>query len=232
MAGYQKTTLSDDEKGIFDDEWDKFVTRHFKNREVQDIFQDMQSSILEACEVTKFQLDATFGGVNARTNEFGWTPIQPNFLLPTSLANSLLYAYRTWNQWLTSQQVTWGSGTTAATSTNGWLDWIGSSSSNLKLSKYACMIIIGFADSEKPNKIDALLAKIKGVDYPVWWMGDALEEQDYGVYELTSPFIIEKEQEIYIQERVGRAGLSRLRPLGVYFGKGDHLRSKTAYAQT
>jgi len=218
MAGYQKTTLSDEEKAIFDDEWDKFVTRHFKNREVQDIFQDMQASILEACEVSKFQLDAAFGGVNARTNEFGWTPIQPNFIHATS---SPTYATRTWNQWLLTSDVT-----------TGWKDWIGSSSTPRKLSKYACMIIIGFVDSIAPQKVDALLAKVKGVDYPVWYMGDMFDEQDYGIFELTSPVIIEKEQELYVQELVGRAGLSKLRPLGVYFGKGDHLRSKTAYAQT
>jgi hypothetical protein len=45
------------------------------------------------------------------------------------------------------------------------------------------------------------------------------------------PIILEKEQEMYLQVLVGRAGLSKFRPLGVNFSKGDYLRQKTAYAQ-
>jgi len=225
MAGYQKSSLSDDEQAVFNSEWDRLITRHFKVREIQDIFNDNRDAIQEACEVSKFQLDAAFGGMNCRTNEFGWGPIQPNHLLATSSTNSTAYAYRTWNQWFTTDDVT-------SSSTYGWKAWIGSSSADLKVTKYGCFAIIGFYDAEQPAKVDALLAKIKGVDYPVWWMGDCFDEQDYQVYELATPIIVEKEQTMYIQERVGRAGLSKLRPIGLIFGKGDYLRDKKPYAQT
>ncbi len=214
---YQVRTLSSREDDLFEKQWDKMWTRHFKAREVIDIFQDHKDAIKEASQIAAYQLEATFGGANPGTNEFGWMPILPQFLRATSTPT---YASWSWNQWLTSDDVT-----------AGWKDWIGTSSSNLKLSKYGTMIVIGFADPVPEPKIGAILAKIKGKDYPIWFFGDQMEETDYHVYELAQPFIIEKEQEFYLQEFVINAGLSKIRPLGVYFCKGDQMRSKTAYAQ-
>ena len=223
MAEYQKIALTENEKAIFDKEWDPLWTRHFRFREVNDVYQDFKTEILEACEIAKYQLEGTFGGANCRTNEFGWTSIQPNFLLTGGVASpaAAVYSTSTWNRYITTANVV-----------SRWIPWIGTSSISLKLSKYATMIIIGFMDPVDVPKIDAILAKAKGVDYPIWWLADQLEETDYHVAELPTPIVIEREQEIYLQTLVGRAGLDKLRPIGVYFGKGDHLRGKTAYAQT
>lgn len=216
MAEYQKIAMTDSEKAIFEDEWDKLWTRHFRFREVNDVMQDHKAAILEACEIAKYQLEASFGGANCNTNEFGWCPIQHNFLV----ASAAVYSTATWvKYWTTANVVT------------RFNDYIGSSTTSLKMSKYGTMIIVGFADPVDVPKVDAILAKVKGRDYPIWYLNDAFEETDYHVAELAVPLVVEREQEIYLQALVGRAGMDLLRPLGVYFGKGDHLRSTTAYAQ-
>jgi len=217
-SGYQKIELTQEEESLFETEFPLLLTRHFKVREYIDIFQDHKEIIKEACRVAKYQLEAAFGGVNARSNEFGWGPIQPNHLLATS---SPTYNTRTWQDYLTTSDVT-----------TGWADWIGSSSSKFKLSKYSTIVIIGFADPAEIPKIDAVLAEVKNVSYPIWYFGDILEESDYHIFELPTPIILEKEQEMYIQRLVGRAGLTKFRPIGLNFSKGDYMRSKTAYAQT
>lgn len=218
MAEVKTDALTDNENAIFNEEWDRLFTTHFRAREIIDIYQDHKDAIKLAAEVAKYQLEVPFGGQLAKTNEFAWMPIMPNHILATSAAT---YSTATWEQVLATSDVT-----------TRWKDWIGSSTTNLKLSKYATMIIIGFADPEPEPKIDAVLPRIKGIDYPVIPIYDQMIDSDYHVAELASPWIVEKEQEIYIQELVGRAGRSRLRPLGVYFVKGDNARSKTAYAQT
>lgn len=217
MVEYQVVDLTSDEDTIFENEWDKFFTKHFRAREVIDLYQDNKENIKEAARVAKYQLEASFGGQNAKTNEFGWTWIQPNHLLATAAPT---YATATWNRYITTANVT-----------TRWIDWIGSAATNLKLTKYGTLIIIGFADPVDEPKIDAVLAKVKGTEYPIWYFGDAMMDTDWRVVELTAPIILEKEQEMYLQTLAGRAGLDKLQPLGVFYGKGDYLRSKTAYAQ-
>jgi len=214
---YNIVELSADEDALFEAEWDAFVTKHFREREVVDVFQDHRDAIKEACRIAKYQLESSFGGLNANTNEFGWMPIMPNFLLATGTPT---YATSTWRQYITTSDVT-----------TRWKDWIGSSDSNLKLSKYATMIMIGFEDLADVAKIDGLLAKVKSKDYPIWYFGDMMRNTDQRIYELTTPIVVEKEQEFYLQQLCGRAGVSELHPLGVYFAKGDHMRDKNAYAK-
>lgn len=216
-AGYQKVELTQEEDDLFELEWDKVVTRHFIVREWLDIYQDHKEAIKEACRIAKYQLESPFGGFNARTNEFGWTPIQPNHLLATS---SAVYSTATWNKWWATSDVT-----------TRWADFVGSSTTNFKLSKYSTLCIVGFADPVEVPKIDAILARVKSIDYPIWYFADQMAEQDMHVVEAVEPIILEKEQEMYLQVLVGRAGLSKFRPLGINFSKGDYLRQKTAYAQ-
>lgn len=220
MAEYQRVELSSDEENIFESQWDKFLTRHFKEREVIDVFQDHKDSIKEACRVAKYQLEASFGGANAESNQFGWMPILPNFLL-TASGSTPTYATATWRQYITTANVS-----------SRWIDWLGSSTTNLKLTKYGTMIVVAFEDPIERNmrSIGALLAKIKGKDYPIWDFSEAMVGTDHPIYELTEPFIVEKEQEFYIQERCDRAGVTELRPLGVFYAKGDYMKNKNAAA--
>ncbi len=222
MADYQIVDLNESEDKIFENEWDKMWVKHTIARELVDLYQDHKDAIKEALRIAKYQLESTFGGVNAQTNEIGWSPILPNFLLTASSATA--YSTRTWNKYITTSDV-------VSATTYGWLDWIGSSTTSLKLTKYGTMIITGFADPVDEPKIDAVLAKIKGRDYPIWNFGEGMSETDWHVCELPAPIVVEKEQEIYLQELAGRAGLDKLRPIGVFYAKGDYLRSKTAYAQ-
>jgi len=214
---YQVTLLSKEEDDLFEDEWDAFVTKHFKSRETVDVFQNHKEAIKEACRIAKYQLEASFGGINANTNEFGWMPIMPNFLLATTTPT---YETSTWKQYISTEDVT-----------NRWKDWIGTSESNLKLSDNASLIMIGFADPSDEPKVDAIQAKVKSSNYPIWYFGDMMRNTDYSVYELTVPPIIEPGQEFYLQQLCGRAGVSEIHPLGVYFAKGDHMRNQGAHAQ-
>lgn len=215
---YQKVDFVQAEDDLFENQWDKFVTKHFRAREFLDLFQDHKDAIKEAARVAKYQLEAPFGGANASTNQFGWGPILPNHLLATSTPT---YATATWMQYITTANVT-----------SRWIDWIGTSASNLKLTKYGTMIVIGFADPEPGDgKIGAILAKIKGRDYPIWDFNDMMVDTDMKVVELVEPFIVEKEQEFYLQQRADRAGVTQLRPIGVFYAKGDYMRDKNAYAK-
>lgn len=215
MAG-EMAELTQRENEIFNNEWDSFVAMHYPHRDFVDVFEDNKNQILDALKIAKFQLESEFGGINAKTNEIGWTPIQPNFLLATTTPT---YATTTWKKNLATSDVT-----------TIWKDWLGSSSTNVQLSKYATMIVIGFHDPVELPKISAIKATIKGDEYPIWWVEEALRAGVH-IYELPQPFLIEKEQNIYLQYKVYQAGDDELRPIGVYFGRGDHLRDKNAYAK-
>ncbi len=219
---YNREALSEEESKIFDGEWDKFVVQHFRNREVFDIYQDHKDAIKEACSIAKFQLDAIFGGMNAPSAQFGWTHFRPQFMKQTT--STYAYNTSTWNKDIATSDVT-------STTTYGWLDFIGTSTAALKLSKYATAIILGFFDPVEKPCVDAVRIKLGATEYPILYFQDAIELQDYQVFELPTPIVVEKEQELYIQEHVHRAGRDSLRPFGVYYLKGDQLRSKTAYAQ-
>lgn len=220
MAG-EMADLTSGEQEIFDKEWDSFVATHVVQRDITDMYEDNKAQILDACKIAKYQLEVDFGGIHARTNEFGWQEIHPNVLLGTTSRSTAIYSENTWAKNYTSANVT-----------SLWVDWIGSSTSDLQLSKYATMVVIGFADMVDVPKVHAIKAKIKGMDYPIWYMQNAMETPGgYHVYELPKPFVVEKEQNMYMQVKVVKAGDDALRPIGVYFTRGDQLRSKTAYAQ-
>jgi len=76
--------LTSEEEAIFNAEWSLMLTRHFRYREVMDVFEDFRDQIKETAAIAKYELEATFGGANARTNEFGWMPIMPQHLLAGS----------------------------------------------------------------------------------------------------------------------------------------------------
>jgi hypothetical protein len=224
MAEVKTDQLTDAEAAIFDDEWDKVWTKHSRARELMDVYMDHHDSIKLACSIMKFQLELPFGGQMAKTNEFGWMPIMPNHLLAQSSAAT--YATATWQQQLVTSDVT-----------TRYKDFIGTSTTDFQISRYAGLIIIGFIDAQGladpywMPKIDAVLPKIKGVQYPVIPCYDQMLDTDYPIFELATPWIIEPLQTLYIQELVGRAGQSQFHPIGVYFARGDNMRQKTAYAQ-
>ena len=214
--------LTSEEDAIFNAEWNLMLTRHFRYREVMDVFEDFRDEIKETAAIAKYELESTFGGANARTNEFGWMPILPQHLLASSAPTT--FAEVTWDRNITTADMT---GTTRGGV--GWKYWLPSASGNVKLSKYCTMIVVGFFDPVPVPKVDAILAKIKATDYPIWYFGDRTAETDYHVIELTEPFVVEKEQEFYLQTHCCNAGLDKMRPLGIMYAKGDYMRDKSAY---
>lgn len=217
--------LTSAEEATFNAEWSLLLTRHFRFREVMEIFEDHRDSIKETAAIAKYELEASFGGVNARTNEFGWMPILPQHLLTGDNAITG-FNETSWNADITTAEVT-----DVTNHTVGWKDWIGTSEANRKLTKYGTMIIVGFFDPVPVPKVDAILAKIKATDYPIWYFGDKLAETDYHVVELTEPFVIEAEQDFYLQKHCCSAGRDKLRPLGIMYAKGDYMRDKGAYSK-
>jgi hypothetical protein len=214
--------LTSEEDAIFNAEWNLMLTRHFRYREVMDVFEDFRDQIKETAAIAKYELESSFGGANARTNEFGWMPILPQHLLASAAPTT--YAEVTWDRNITTADVV-----DTDLGGVGWKYWLPSASGNVKLSKYCTMIVIGFFDPVPVPKVDAILAKIKATDYPIWYFGDRVAETDYHVIELTEPFVVEKEQEFYLQTHCSNAGLDKLRPLGIMYAKGDYMRDKTAY---
>lgn len=214
----QMQELNDTENSIFNAEWDSFVATHFPERDFVDVFEDNKQQILDGCKIAKYTLEAEFGGINAATNEFGWSPIQPNQLLATSAPT---YATSTWKKNYTTSQVT---------TSVGWDDFIGASGSEFQMSKYGCMVCIGFVDPVDVPKISAIKAKIKSTDYPIWYFDQAIRSGLH-IYELPKPFVLEPNMTMYLRRKVARAGDDEFQPLGVMFGKGDWLRNEAAYAQ-
>lgn len=215
MAG-EMAELAQSETDIFNAEWDKFIAIHYPQREFMDVFEDNKQQVLDAIKIAKFQLEVEFGGINCSSNQFGWTMIQPNHVLATAAP---AYSTNTWmKNWATSDVVSM------------WADLWGTSTTDKQVSKYATMILLGFYDPVELPKVSAIKAKIKGEEYPIWWIENAVREGVH-IYELPQPIVIEKEQTYYFQAKIARAGDDELQPFGVYFGRGDHLRSKTAYAQ-
>lgn len=216
MAG-EMADLTQAETDIFNAEWDKFITTHYPEREFIDVFEDNKQQILDTVKIAKYQLEMEFGGVNCATNQFGWTMIQPNHVLAQSAVPT--YATTTWKKNYATSDVT-----------TMWAYLFGTSSTDLHVSKYATMILLGFYDPVDVPKISAIKAKIKGDEYPVWWLENAFRGGIH-IYELPEPIVIEKEQTYNMQAKCSHAGDDELQPIGVYFGRGDHLRSITAYAQ-
>ncbi len=212
----QLAELSQSETDIFNAEWDSFVATHFPERDFVDVFEDNKQQILDACKIAKYNLEAEFGGINAQTNEFGWSPILPNQILATTTPT---YSTSTWRKNYATSDVT-----------TMWKDWIGASGSEMQMSKYGCMIIIGFVDPVEVPKISAIKAKIKSTDYPIWYFDQAIRSGLH-IYELPKPFVVEPTQSMYLRAKVARAGDDEIQPLGVMFGKGDWLRNESAYAQ-
>lgn len=215
----ESTPLTSDENDIFNAEWDAFVTRHFKSREVNDIFMDNRDAIYEGCEIAKYELESGFGGVNAAPNQFGWMPIRPAMLLASGTPT---YATSTWNRYITTSNVT---------TAPFFSDWIGGSDGSLNTSKYSTLVLIGFEDPAEVPKVGGVLAEIKAKKYPLWHFGEAMQD-DWHVYELPTPIVIEPTQDIYLQTLNVVAGRDELRPIGVNFLDGAQMRSKTAHAET
>jgi len=216
MAG-ERQTLNESEQEVFDEEWDSFISRQYPQRDMVDAFERHKSQIVEALKIAKYQLECDFGGVNAATNEIGWSPIQPTFILATDTPT---YDVSTWKKNYATSDVT-----------TMWKDWIGSSGSQRQLSKYATMVLLGVYDPVDVPKISAIKADIKSKEYPIWYVHEALSVGVH-LYELPKPMVIEKEQPMHLRVKVCQAGDDELSLMGIYFAKGDHLRDESAYAKT
>lgn len=204
MRNYHNTScdLCNEEEDTFQSEWDSFKTHHLKGSTHSQIFEEHKETIKSVVGQAKHNLKRLFGGENPHVAEFGWMPILPRVLTPSSAL--------TWSKEITEENVTFK-----------WTDWIGTLSSNIVVGKRSTMVIIGFVDPVAKPPVDAIRVYAHGVQYPVWPFGECMEGCVRNEYSLSTPLILNNGESLYIQQLCGRPGISKLRPLGVHFMTSD-----------
>lgn len=195
--------LTSDEKTIFDLEFDRFLTTHFREREMVDIVSDHKEYILGSAQVAKGKFIGNgFGGVNAGSSEFGWTLLRPEWVNKTNWVANI-----------------------AAT---GWADWIASAGSPVKLNKEALMVVLGYQNYTASPKSTALKPTIGGqITYPVHYLEYALRTGNMPIYELAKPYRILPEQTYNVRVKYDFLGVDELNLFGVGFAKGTYLVTET-----
>jgi len=203
--------LTDAEKEIFDIEFDRLFTTHFKCRTALEIANNHRDYILDSAELAKEKFDdAPFGGVNARSTEFGWTLVRPQMIRTTSKASPV----RTWER---------------TVSTTAWNDWLGTSTAAVRINENALLVVIGYVCYSGAPKASAVLEKVLGADLPVFYLEPGFKIGNIFMIDRVNPWRIEPTNEFYIQTLDLRLGNDELSPFGIYFAKGSHLREKDPY---
>lgn len=195
--------LTSDEGNIFDLEFDRFLTTHFRQREMVDIVTDHRDYIKGSAQVAKSKFTgSTFGGVNAGSAEFGWTLIRPEWVGKTNWVANI-----------------------AAT---GWADWIASAGSPTKMNKEALMTILGYGNYSASPKATAIKATIGGqITYPVQYIEYANRIGNVTLYETARPYRVLPEQTFNVRAKYDFLGVDEMYPFGIGFAKGTYLVTET-----
>lgn len=195
--------LTSDEKTIFDLEFDRFLTTHFRERELVDIVTDHRDYLVGSAQIAKEKFTGnSFGGVHAGSSEFGWTHLRPEWWGNTNWVENIV--------------------------ATGWADWIGSAASPIKLNKEALAVIMGYQNFAPVSKATAVKATVGGqVTYPVQYLEYALRIGNISLYELAKPYRILPEQTFNTRVKYDFLGTDELAPFGVGFGKGTYLVTET-----
>lgn len=195
--------LTNDEKTIFDLEFDRFLTTHFREREMVDIVTDHKDYLLGSAQVAKEKFTGnSFGGVNAGSSEFGWTLIRPEWY---GLTN-----------WIVNIAAT------------GWANWIGTAAAPIKLNKEALAVIMGYQNFAPVTKATAVKATIGGqITYPIQYLEYALRTGNLPIYEAAKPYRVLPEQTFNTRVKYDFLGVDELSLFGVGFAKGTYLVTET-----
>lgn len=195
--------LTSDEKTIFDLEFDRFLTTHFREREMVDIVTDHKDYILGSAQIAKGKfIGNSFGGVNAGSSEFGWTNIRPEW-----------WGFTNWVVNVTA---------------TGWTNHIGSAASPVKLNKEALVVVLGYQNFAPATKSTAYKATIGGQNtFPVQYLEYALRTGNISIYETAKPYRILPEQTYNSRIKYDFIGVDELALFGVGFAKGTYLVTET-----
>ncbi len=206
--------LTKDEKDIFDAEFDRFLTTHFRERELIDIVTDHHDYLLGSAQVAKEKFTGnSFGGVHAGSSEFGWTYIRPEWIGNGTTSGLLPTSALSWAVTIAS---------------TGWQDWIASAASPVKLNKDALMVILGYQNYASAPKSSAVKATVGGqITYPVQYLEYALRSGNYSVYELAKPYRVLPEQVYNTRVKYSNLGTDELALFGLGFAKGTYLVTET-----
>ncbi len=206
--------LTSDEKNVFDLEFDRFLTTHFRERELVDIVSDHRDYLLGSAQIAKEKFTGnSFGGVHAGSSEYGWTYIRPEWLGNAPTSGSLPTAASNW---------------AIVIAATGWADWIASAATPVKLNKDALIVIMGYQNFAPAPKASAVKATVGGqVTYPVQYLEYALRSGNISLYELAKPYRVLPEQTYNTRVKYSSLGTDELALFGVGFAKGTYLVTET-----
>jgi len=203
MAKFQTIFLTDNEKEIFERDWESVWQYDLSyNPELHRMYSTGKSAILFTCEVAKYHFKRSFGGVFAWPNEFGWTNLLPHHIgtKETKLVPD------------------------PPCEENGWVEWIGTPEPFV-VPPNAMILILGVMDNIDTPKIDAISLSIDNTEYPVWYL-TSLKEAHFRTSKLPTPIHLKPNSRLTVKARAIAPGPDNLRLIGVYFGTGDHLRER------
>lgn len=209
-------TLSQTERDIFNAEYAKLFSINTVERDLAQIFGDniqyVYESLLEAKKALKSQ---SFQGMNANSSALGWQITRPEHLQAgTTAAAAGIQNIIQWSKTITN--------TVLNAATNGWIDWIGTSTTAKKVRKYAYVVCLGVVNYAASPKSVAIKPKIGGKDLNVFNF-ETQAKIGTKIFPFAKPFRIPPENDVYITEKVESAGVDELAMLGVTFATGVYL---------
>lgn len=217
MADEVRSPLSGKERQVFETEFERLVKIHLKERAVVDLFMNHYEYLLQSAEVAKANFKSSFDGMNAGSGEFGWTLIRPEHLLGKASAAGAINTI-TWKKTVTTSALN--------SATNGWVDWIGTSTSSNQVHKEALPVIIGLGNYSNAPKSSAVKVETDERKYPVWYLETMKHSNGLNVFDIAKPFKVLPEGKIYVQAKYDVSGIDELHPLGITFAKGTYLLEK------
>jgi len=208
----EKTSLSSEERDIFDIEFPRLAKIYLPHRAVSEVFDENYDYILETCEVMKKQFKGIpFQGMNARSGGFGWGIIRP--------------------QDVAKDHWTWRTNVTSI-NTSSHTDWIGTSSAYSKLDDEAGFCLLGFIDYSKNPIVADIQYRSANTTYPIWHVQPAMRfRESLNLFVLPKPLRQLPESTFYVTCRYDGVGTHELAFLGVLFAKGTYLLAQDSEAE-
>lgn len=191
--------LTANEVSLFDTEFHDVISSILANRDVVATYETNVDFILTAMDVAKAQFESKpFGGVNARSNEFGFQVIRPEHV-----------GFSTWD------------GSNTAT---GWGNWIGSSASPVTNSSELFLAVLGLVNYDPSPKTSAIKATIGNTTFPVWYYENNQRLfNSVRMFELPKKIWIESEITYSIRKKRDAIGTDSLALMGLSFVEGPTL---------
>jgi hypothetical protein len=205
-SGTEKVELKEIEPAeldIFDAEMSQLVQTELADRKLVSLFANNVPFIVETLDIAKAQFDGNrFAGENARSNEFGFSLIRPEHV-----------GFSTWD---------------GENITNGWGDWVGSSSSQITNSESVLLTILGLVNYDPSPKSSAIKATIGNTSFPVWYIEQSQRlPGSLQIKELANKVYIEPENTYNVRKKNDEIGFDSMALSGIAFAEGSEMLKET-----